>query len=176
MSDIYAAVDQLVIADGFRAGPVCDALEVCRSGFDWWRFGRESERAVIDAHSEPEIRDIFWRNHRRYGARRIAVALAARGIACGVARVSRLLKKQGLFAIQPHSYRPKTTQSERGLGYNANLLVDREPPADVNQVWVADITTYTGGLALTRFGAALEPMAPVSISRGHMGWMGVVVR
>lgn len=103
MSDIYAAVDQLVIADGFRAGPVCDALEVCRSGFDWWRFGRESERAVIDAHSEPEIRDIFWRNHRRYGARRIAVAvaLAARGIACGVARVSRFLKKQGLFAIQP---------------------------------------------------------------------------
>ena len=47
--------------------------------------------------------------------------LANRGIACGVARVARLLKNQGLWAIQPKSFAPRTTDSRHGLGYNENL-------------------------------------------------------
>ncbi len=48
----------------------------------------------------PFICDIFWQHKRRYGARRIAVELQARGRPCGVARVAKLLKNQGLQAIQ----------------------------------------------------------------------------
>ena len=66
--------------------------------------------------------------------------LSSRGIACGVARVSRLLKKQGLSAIQPKSYQPRTTESRHGLGYNANLLADRKAPEEINEIWVVDIT------------------------------------
>jgi transposase InsO family protein len=164
------AVDQLVIADGFQAGPVCDALEVSRSGFYSWRSGKESERAVVDRKLEPVIREIFWRHRRRYGARRIAAALAQRGIACGVGRVARLLKKQGLSAIQPRSHRPKTTQSDHGLGYNANLLANCQPPTAVNQVWVADITyiPLAAGTRDERFGylALLMDL----FSRRVVGW------
>jgi transposase InsO family protein len=86
------------------------------------------------------ISAVFWRHRRRYGARRIVVELASEGIACGVARVARLLKMQGLRAIQPHSYTPKTTESRHRLGYNPNLLVGCAAPSRSNEVWVGDIT------------------------------------
>jgi putative transposase len=88
----------------------------------------------------PFICDIFWQHKRRYGARRIAVELQAQGRPCGVDRVAKLLKNQGLQAIQPQSYRPKTTDSRHGLGYSPNLLQRSAPPAQINRVWVADIT------------------------------------
>lgn len=86
------------------------------------------------------IQDIFWSHKRRYGARRIACELRHRGTVCGVARVARLLETQGLRAIQPKSFRPRTTNSRHRLGYNTNLLSDRLAPSSVNEVWVGDIT------------------------------------
>lgn len=140
MRDVYAGIDQLVITDGFRAAAVCDLLEVSRSGFYAWRGGQESRREVRDRELVPWISAVFWRHKRRYGARRIAVELAHEGIACGVARVARLLKTQGFRAIQPKSYRPRTTESRHRLGYNQNLLVGRAAPCRMNEVWVGDIT------------------------------------
>jgi transposase InsO family protein len=88
----------------------------------------------------PFICDIFWQHKRRYGARRIAVELQAQGRPCGVDRVAKLLKLQGLQAIQPQSYRPQTTDSRHGLGYSPNLLQRSAPPVQLDRVWVADIT------------------------------------
>jgi putative transposase len=140
MSDLYAGIDQLVLAESFAASAVCRVLEVSRSGFYAWRNGEESQREAMDRQLVPEIGHIFWRHRRRYGARRIAMELATRGIACGVARVARLLKNQGFRAIQPKSYQPRTTDSRHRLGYNENLLKDRKAPLRVNEVWVGDIT------------------------------------
>jgi len=140
MSDVYAGIDQVVLTESFAASAVCEALEVSRSGFYAWRSEVESQRDQVDRELTPEIVDIFWHHRRRYGARRIAMALGQRGIACGVARVARLLKNQGLRAIQPKSFAPRTTDSRHTLGYNENLLKDRKAPWKVNEVWVGDIT------------------------------------
>jgi len=137
---VYAGIDQLVLIEGFRASKVCDLLEVSRSGFYTWRGAQESRREVRDRELIPWISAVFWRHRRRYGARRIAVELTSEGIACGVARVARLLKTQGFRAIQPKSYKPRTTESRHRLGYNQNLLVGREAPTRSNEVWVGDIT------------------------------------
>jgi putative transposase len=137
---VYAGIDQLVMTEGFQASSVCDLLEVSRSGFYAWREVEETRREVRDRELIPWISTVFWRHRRRYGARRIAVELASEGIACGVARVARLLKTQGFRAIQPKSYRPRTTQSRHRLGYNQNLLSGREAPWCINEVWVGDIT------------------------------------
>lgn len=137
---MYAGIDQLVIREQFRASKVCDLLEVSRSGFYAWRSGQESWRAVRDRELIPRISAVFWHHRRRYGARRIAVELAREGIACGIARVARLLKMQGFRAIQPRSYTPRTTESRHRLGYNQNLLVGRAAPTKSNEVWVGDIT------------------------------------
>jgi transposase InsO family protein len=88
----------------------------------------------------PFICDIFRQHKRRYGARRIAVEMQAQGRPCGVDRVAKLLKLQGLQAIQPQAYRPKTTDSRHGLGHSPNLLQRSAPPTQLNRVWVADIT------------------------------------
>lgn len=140
MRDVYAGIDQLVLTESFAASAACDALEVSRSGFYAWRSGEESHRAETDRELMPEIGDVFWHHRRRYGARRIAMELSQRGIACGVARVARLLKTQGLAAIRPKSFTPHTTDGRHGLGYNENLLKDRKTPLKVNEVWVGDIT------------------------------------
>ncbi len=136
---MYAGIDQLVITECFKAAKVCDLLDVSRSGFYAWRSGQESRREVRDRELIPRISAVFWHHRRRYGARRIAVELGSEGIACGVARIARLLKTQGFRAIQPRSHTPRTTQSRHRLGYNQNLL-GREVPGRINAVWVGDIT------------------------------------
>lgn len=140
MSDVYAGIDQLVITEGFGASKVCELLEVSRSGFYAWRSAEESQRTAREKELAPLVREVFWRHRRRYGARRIVVELASEGIACGVARVAKLLKMQGLWAIQPKSYTPRTTESRHRLGYNQNLLIGRAAPTRINEVWVGDIT------------------------------------
>ncbi len=137
---MYAGIDQLVLREDFAASAVCDLLEVSRSGFYAWRSSEKSLREEQDRELMPLIGAAFWLHRRRYGARRIAMELSRKGIACGVARVARLLKTQGLRAIQPKSYRPRTTQSRHRLGYNQNLLKGRAAPTKINEVWVGDIT------------------------------------
>ena len=88
----------------------------------------------------PLIRQIFHRHKRRYGARRIASELRDLGHTCGERRVSRLLKIQGLQAIQPKSFKPRTTDSRHTLGYSPNLLLESDAPDSINQLWVGDIT------------------------------------
>jgi putative transposase len=119
---------------------LCDTLLVSRAGFYAWRRETECVRARRDRELLPLVRDIFWHHKRRYGARRIAVELSSQGQPCGVDRVAKLLKIQGLRAIQPKSFVPKTTNSRHQLGYSPNLLATAPPPERVNQVWVADIT------------------------------------
>lgn len=167
---MYAAVDQLVLAEAFSASEVCEVLSVSRSGFYAWRSLAESRREARDRQLAPWIRSVFWHHRRRYGARRIAVELASQGIACGVARVARLLKSQGLSPIQPRSYRPRTTQSHHSHGYNANVLAGREPPTAIDQVWVADITyiPLAAGSNHERFG--YFGMVMDLYSRRIVGW------
>ena len=93
-----------------------------------------------DIRLKPMIQSIFWEHKRRYGARRIATELAARGQPCGRRRVGRLMKEMELVAIQPRSFKPRTTDSRHTLGYSDNLLLNAPPPNQVNQLWVGDIT------------------------------------
>jgi transposase InsO family protein len=125
---------------GFPVAAVCQALGVSRAGYYAHTRGEPGPREREDARLRPLVRRIFWEHQRRYGARRIAVELAARGEACGPGRVARLLKQLGLQAIQPKSFRPRTTQSRHPLGYSPNLLLEAPPPCAINQVWLGDIT------------------------------------
>jgi len=86
------------------------------------------------------IIDIFWKHRRRYGARRIVSELADRGIVACRRTVAETLKLQGLKAIQPRSFQPKTTDSRHRLGYSPNLLLEPIELNTVNRLWVADIT------------------------------------
>ena len=137
---MFAAVEQVAISAQLAVSSICEVLSVSRSDFHAWQSRGLSARDVRDEELMPLIRDIFWTHRRRYGARRISMKLASRGEPCGVARVAKLLETQGLKAIQPKSFRPRTTNSRHRLGYNSNLLREREAPQQINEVWVGDIT------------------------------------
>lgn len=126
--------------EGFAVTRLCEVLGVHRSLYYGWRAGNSSIRAAKDCELKPIVQEIFWEHKRRYGARRIARELAGRNRPCGVERVGRLLRELELKAIQPKSYRPRTTDSRHRLGFSPNLLLDSPPPTEVNQVWVGDIS------------------------------------
>jgi len=119
---------------------LCETLNVSRSAYYAWRQDELGSRRREDNRLMPVIRSVFWEHRRRYGARRIAVELAARNEPCGRRRVGRLMAQMGLVAIQPRSFKPRTTNSQHTLGYSPNLLIDAPPPDGLNQLWVGDIT------------------------------------
>jgi putative transposase len=153
-------------AEGFAVAAVCHAVGVSRAGYYAHAGGAAGPREQEDARLRPLVRQIFWEHKRRYGARRIAAELAARGEVSGPGRVARLLKQLGLQAIQPKSFRPRTTQSRHPLGYSPNLLLGAPPPSGLNQVWLGDITFVP--LAGSRF--AYLALLMDLYSRRIVGW------
>jgi transposase InsO family protein len=136
---VYAVMTDLCKQE-FPVAALCETLQVSRSGYYAWKQGRRGSRAEENELLTPEVRSIFWEHKRRSGARRISRELAARGICCGPRRVGRLMREMELVAIQPKSFKPRTTDSRHHLGYSPNLLLDRSAPTAVNYVWVGDIT------------------------------------
>ena len=119
---------------------LCESLGVSRSAYYAWRKNDWSVRKREDNLLKPMIQNIFWEHKRRYGARRIAVELAARGQPCSRRRVGRLMGDMNLVAIQPRTFKPRTTDSRHSLGYSPNLLIGAPQPRKMNKVWVGDIT------------------------------------
>jgi transposase InsO family protein len=119
---------------------VCDTLELSRSAFYEWKRTPASAREDEDEMLMPQVRAIFHQHRRRYGTRRIVDELRDQGTRCGRRRVAKLMKFQGLKALQPKSFKPRGTESRHRLGYSPNLLLDEEETTGINQLWVGDIT------------------------------------
>ena len=137
---MYAAAEQIAQCDGFATAAVCDVLEVSRSAYYAWRNGAPSDRQQQEEEIIPLVRALFWKHRRRSGARRLALDLADLGHRWSPRRVARIMKDQGLRAIQPKSFVPKTTDSKHSLGYSPNLLLNAPAPTKINELWVGDIT------------------------------------
>lgn len=140
MSDVYAAIESIISAGIASVSETCRFLDVNRTAFHAWRVSGPTAVETQEEELTPLIRILFRKHRRRYGARRIADELHEMGHVCSPRKVSKVLKTQGLRAIQPKSFVPKTTDSRHRLGYSPNLLLDTAEPTDINQVWVGDIT------------------------------------
>ena len=117
---------------------MCGALGVSRSGFHAWLTRAPSQRARDDEMIGARVRTSHVGSYRTYGARRVWHDLLAEGIACGLHRVERLMRAQGLRARPRRRGLPKD-QGERSA--IAGNVLDRQFTADrPNQKWVADFT------------------------------------
>jgi putative transposase len=166
VTDVYAAVGAIVRDGTLAMTAVCDVLAVSRSAYYAWRDGEPTRWDREIASLSEAVRAIFWRHRRRYGARRIASELADRGIICSAKRVTKVLRTQGLRAIQPKSFVPKTTASRHGLGSSPNLLLDAAVPTRVDELWVGDITY----LPLRRGGFCYLAALMDRFTRDIVGW------
>jgi len=137
---VYDAIETIGNDINIPTKTICDVLDVSRSSYYAWHTRDPGKRERSLKELTPTIVAIFWKHKRRYGARRIVSDLADQGISCSVRRVAFVLKNQGLRAIQPKSFVPKTTESRHTLGYSPNLLLDAADPTQVDAIWVGDIT------------------------------------
>ena len=140
MSDLYAALEAIACDTALPTTTICEVLDLSRSAYYDWLNHEPGVREHELEDLTPTIVEIFLHHRRRYGARRIADELKDRRIVCSAKRVAQVLKNQGLRAIQPKSFVPKTTDSRHGLGFSPNLLLEADEPNAVNQLWVGDIT------------------------------------
>lgn len=164
---MYAAVESITgNGESIATAAVCDVLAVSRSAYHAWLHGQPSRRERETESLTDTIQAIFWRHRRRYGARRIARELVDSGIVCSPRKVAKILKKQGLRAIQPRSFVPKTTASRHTLGFSPNLLLEAKDPLRVDELWVGDITY----LPLRRGGFCYLAALMDRYSRDIAGW------
>ena len=114
---------------------LCRLLGVSRSGYYAWK-----ERPERQDRLAPQVEEVFWQHSRRYGSRRITAEMRD-DVVIGRHRVRRLMREQGLQAIQPRNFVPRTTDSRHGQQMSPNLLLERAINADrPRQVTVSDIT------------------------------------
>jgi putative transposase len=120
---------------------LCQALGVSRSGWYYHQAKPNTARRREDEMLAKKMVRIFQESRRTYGWRRIGWMLRREGIQCGKERILRLMKQQGLRAVQKRRGRPKTTQSRHDQPIAINRL---KGPGKLsgkpNEVWCGDIT------------------------------------
>lgn len=130
---------RLVSAD-FSIVTLCELMQVSRTAFYRYLRGASYQPATAKQEQLKAVEEIFWQHKRRYGQRRILVDLQELGYSVGRYRVRNLMQQQGLVAIQPRSFVPRTTDSRHGKRICDNLLLGQPLPTGPNLVWVSDIT------------------------------------
>jgi putative transposase len=144
---------------------LCETLEVSPAGYYAWRQRPRSAQQQRQDALLMEMRAIHVEFKARYGSPRMHKELVARGHACCVNTVARLMHDHGLVAKSARQFRVRTTDSHHDLPVAENLLGRPFDPASPNEAWVADITyipTREGWLYL----AAVEDL----FSRMVVGW------
>jgi transposase InsO family protein len=115
-------------------------MEVSESGYYAWRKRLTKPPCLRRKSLKQLVRDCYFENRRRYGARRIQSSLAKNGIRIGRARVRRLMTEEGLKAIQARAFKPRTTDS-KGVQAVPNLLTEiKAQECAAHKIIIGDIT------------------------------------
>lgn len=124
----------------YPTGILCDTVGVSRSAFYAYKNGQTYQPTSNKEEQQNEVKAVFAAHKCRYGSRRIVKELRAKGKTIGRDFVRNVLVSNGLVAIQPRSFVPRTTNSRHTLGFSPNRLLAYGLPTGPNQVWVSDIT------------------------------------
>jgi putative transposase len=125
---------------------MCKVLSVHRSGFYAWQLRSKSvqlgKRVRENQELSVAIREIHARFRQCYGAPRMTRELQRLNYRCSRGRVARLMKANGIKAIQRRRY-TITTRSNHGLanpnvldrGFGSFVQPDRGWTSDITYVW-----------------------------------------
>lgn len=130
-------IDALARSTGASVRRICTVLGLPRSSYH--HAAAVSEPRRRDLQLAIRIREIFRDNRGCYGYRRIARELSNRGQPCGCRTVRRLMRQEGLKAVQPRNFIPRTSDGKASRP-SPNLLAGAAPPAAPDEVWAGDIT------------------------------------
>lgn len=130
-------IDSIRAKTGGGIREICRVLKVPRSSY--YHAETETPTAASDRELTQIITGIFNSHLRRYGYRRIHSDLVDLEITCAPARVRRLMAENGLRALQPRSFTPRTSDG-RADAPSPNLVAAGPKPTSPHRAWAGDIT------------------------------------
>lgn len=149
----------------FDVKPMCEVLDVSRSGYYAWRSRPDSQRVQANQRLLVQIREEYQLSRKTYGSPRIHAALRRKGVSCSRKRVARLMRLDHIAARRAHRYMPRTTQKDPNAIPAPNLLnQDFSSPAP-DRKWVSDITYIDTAEGWLYLAAVLD-----LFSRRVVGW------
>jgi len=123
---------------------LCETLEVSPTGYYAWRSRPASAQQQRRDTLLVEIRAVHAEVKARYGSPRMHAELVARGQACCLNTVAKLMRANGIAAKTTRKFRC-TTDSNHDLPVADNLLDRQFNPDSPNESWLADITYIPSG-------------------------------
>ena len=120
-------------------GRACRVLGVSASGYYAWCSRQPSQRQKTDMVLLAHIRAGFSASRETYGSPRMAAELQAQGIDVGRHRVARLMRDNGLKALQKRRFK-KTTDSDHKGPVAPNILEQDFSATGPDQKWGVDIS------------------------------------
>lgn len=117
----------------------CALFGVSASGLYAWKRRRPSQRQLDDMVFLAHIRSQFSLSRETYGSPRMHVELREDGLSIGRHRVARLMRENGLKALQKRRFK-KTTDSAHGGPVAPNILDQDFAAEQPNEKWGADIS------------------------------------
>jgi putative transposase len=143
---------------------LCQVLGVSRSGFYAWRCRPPSAHAIADAELVRAIRRVHEASRGTYGRPRVHAELSYEGIRCSGKRVGRLMRREGLHGI-PSRRRRCLTRPRPGVAPHPDLVERRFSAAELDRLWVADISYIPTGEGWLYLATILD-----CCSRRIVGW------
>ncbi len=124
----------------FPVGVLCNVLEVPKSSYYHALRRRQvpSKREKASLALLEQIKTVFTKHKGRYGSPRVHAELNKQEVPCSLGRVKRLMRREGLYAVNTPKYRSKRERPE--ITETRNLLTEGLEITAINQLWHVDIT------------------------------------
>lgn len=143
---------------------MCRLLHISRSGYYAWLRRPECVREKQNTEYKKHIRMIHSDTRGVYGAPRICAELRAQGYMCGVNRVAKLMRQEGLKG-RPQKRVRRSLQEQPTFPFADNLLKQQFNVSKPNQIWASDISYIQ-----TRQGFVYLAIVMDLYSRKIIGW------
>lgn len=118
---------------------LCQVLDVSSSAFYAWAKNTAGKRQQENKVLSMTIHKHFSDSRKTYGVPRIQYALRKEGKCHGKARISRIMKQEGLIPKAAKRFKV-TTNSQHSKVLAKNILERQFSPGNANKAWVSDIT------------------------------------
>ena len=129
-----------ILSPQYPVRMLCKTLKVSFSAYYAWKREESHVLSAEKSTRAEQVKTVFEAHRRRYGALRVSKELERQGISVGRHQTATLMKQQGLIAIQPKSFVPKTTQTDPDLVRSDNLLLEAPKANRPYEVIGSDIT------------------------------------
>ena len=134
-----AAIIKELREKGYKLKYLLKAMEMAKSTY-YYEISKTDVVGEKNAELLAEIKEIFEKNKRRYGVRRVHQELINRGYKVNHKRVQRIMHESGLFGKRPkekyHSYKGE-------VGKVADNIINRDFSATSPlQKWTTDVSQF----------------------------------